>query len=120
MKRVLIADDSGFMRESMRDILEHAGYKVIGEALNAGNAVELYRALRPDIVMLDVSMPDISGIEALRQIIEIDPDAVVIMMTVVGKPDIVLESLNNGARSYLTKPFEEDSVLHALQSATKK
>lgn len=118
MYRILIADDSNYMRESLRDILREAGHEVIGEAINGSNAIEIYRALLPDIVMMDVKMPDINGIEALKKIIEINRDAVVIMLTVVGKPEEVLEALNDGAKSYVTKPFDISSVLNAIKQAT--
>jgi two-component system chemotaxis response regulator CheY len=118
MFRILIADDSNYMRESLRDILQEAGFEVIGEAKNGNNAVEIYKALVPDIVMLDISMPDGDGIAALKQIMELDRDAVVVMLTVVGKPEIVLEALNCGARSFLTKPFDRASVLQAIRQAT--
>ena len=118
MYRILVADDSTYMRETLCDILREAGYEVIGEAKSGYNAVEIFRALKPDIVMLDAAMPEENGIHALKDIMEIDPDAIVIIITVVGKPDIVLEALTNGARSYLTKPFDEGSVQQAIRQAT--
>lgn len=120
MYRILIADDSIYMRETLREILSEAGHKIVGEAVNGINAVEIYRALTPEIVMLDIAMPDGDGIEALIKIMELNKDATVIMLTVVGKPDIILTALNNGAKSYLTKPFDRQSVLNALQQATAK
>ncbi len=118
MYRILIADDSIYMRDTLRDILRAAGHEIVGEAVNGINAVDIYRALEPDIVMMDIAMPDGDGIEALKQIIALNKDAIVIMLTVVGKPDIILKALNNGARSYLTKPFDKQGVLHAIQQAT--
>lgn len=118
MHRILIADDSIYMRETLREILHEAGYEIVGEAVNGLNAVEIYRALVPDIVMLDITTPQGDGIDALKNIIEINPDAIVIMMTVVGKPDKVLEALDNGAKSYLTKPFDKVSVINAIRQAT--
>lgn len=119
MYRILIADDSIYMRESLRDILREAGHEVIGEAANGNNAVEIYRALTPDLVMLDIAMPDGDGIEALQRIMEINKDAVVVMLAVVGKPDLVLQALNCGARSYTTKPFDKKSVINAIMQATR-
>ena len=120
MYRILIADDSTYMRDTLREILRTAGHEIVGEAVNGINAVDIYRALAPDIVMMDIAMPDGDGIEALQEIMVLNKDAVVIMLTVVGKPDIILKSLNNGAKSYLTKPFDKQSVIHALQQATAK
>lgn len=118
MYRILIADDSNYMRQTLRDILREAGHEVIGEAINGSNAVEIYKALLPDIVLMDVTMPDTNGIDALKKIIEINKDAVVIILTVVGKPEKVLEALNSGAKSYVTKPFDVSSVLNAIKQAT--
>lgn len=119
MYRILIADDSIYMRESLHDILREAGHEVIGEAANGNNAIEIYRALTPDIVMLDTAMPDGDGIEALKKIMEINKDAVVVMLTVVGKPDVVLDALNCGARGYLTKPFDKKTAINAIGKAMR-
>jgi two-component system, chemotaxis family, chemotaxis protein CheY len=118
MYRILIADDSNYMRETLHDILREAGHEVIAEAVNGVNAVEIYRVLLPDIVIMDMTMPDENEFEALKKIIEINKDAIVIMLTVVGKPDQVLEALNNGAKGYVTKPFVAASVLNAIHKAT--
>ncbi|UOO38810.1 response regulator [Oscillospiraceae bacterium CM] len=117
MYRILIADDSQYMRENLREIMHDIGYEVVGEATNGLDVVELYRFLLPDIVFVDMKMPESSGIDALKRIIDINKDAVVIMLSVVGKPDQVLEALNCGAKSYLTKPFDKASALHAIKQA---
>lgn len=120
MYRILIADDSNYMRETLRGILQGAGHKIVAEAINGPNTVEIYKALLPDIVMLDMSMPGESGLDTLRRIIRINDNAVVIMLAAVGKPEKVLEALNAGARGYVTKPFDETSLLKALDKATKR
>lgn len=117
MYRILIADDSNYMRETLRDILQGAGHEIIAEAINGPNAVEIYKALLPDIVMLDMTMPGESGLETLGKIIRINDGAVVIMLAAVGKPEKVLEALNAGARGYVTKPFDESSILNAIEKA---
>lgn len=117
MYRILIADDSNYMRETLRDILQGAGHEIIAEAINGPNAVEIYKALLPDIVMLDMTMPGESGLETLERIIRINDGAVVIMLAAVGKPEKVLEALNAGARGYVTKPFDESSILNAIEKA---
>jgi two-component system chemotaxis response regulator CheY len=120
MYRILIADDSIYMRETLRDILRIAGHEIIAEAVNGLNAVELYKALLPDVVMLDMTMPGENGIETLSKIMKINKDAIVIILTVVGRPETVLEALNQGARGYITKPFDETSVLKAVNNAAEK
>jgi two-component system, chemotaxis family, chemotaxis protein CheY len=117
MYRILIADDSIYIRETLCNILAKAGHEIVGEAVSGFNAVEIYKALLPDIVMLDMTMPEENGIETLKRIISINKDAIVIMLTVVGKPEKILEALNHGARSYVTKPFDEASVINALHKA---
>lgn len=118
MYRVLIADDSNYMREALRDILHGAGHEIIAEAVNGPNALEVYKALLPDIVMLDMTMPGEDSLVTLQKIIGINADAVVIMLTAVGKPEKVLEALNAGAKGYVTKPFDETSVINAVSQAT--
>lgn len=120
MYRILIADDSSYMRETLRDILREAGHEVVAEAVSGSNAVAIYRALLPDIVIMDIVMPEVNGIEAMKEILQINNDAVVIMLTVIGKPEIVLEALNHGAKGYITKPFVEESVLNAICKAKAK
>jgi two-component system chemotaxis response regulator CheY len=117
MYRILIADDSNYMRETLRDILHGAGHEIVAEAANGANAIEIYKALMPDIVLLDMTMPGENGIDTLQKIITANIDAVVIMLTVVGKPESVLDALNLGASGYLTKPFDEASVLNAITKA---
>lgn len=120
MYRILITDDSNYMREALRGILQNAGHEIVAEAINGPNAVEIYKALLPDIVMLDMTMPGESGLDTLKRIIRINNDAVVVMLAAVGKPEKVLEALNAGARGYVTKPFDEKSLLNALDMATAR
>lgn len=114
MYRILIADDSIYIRTSLKEILTEAGHEVVGEAENGAVAVELYRSLSPDIVTLDITMPELSGIGALKQIVEYDNNANAIMLTAVGKPDMVLQALKSGAKNYITKPLDKRSVLQAI------
>ncbi len=120
MYRILIADDSSYMRETLRDILHDAGHEIIAEAVSGSNAVEIYKALLPDIVMLDMTMPGENALETLREILSVNENAFVIMLAAVGKPDKVLEALNAGARGYVTKPFDEISVMKAIRKAAEK
>lgn len=118
MSRILIADDSLFMRSCLKSILIDAGHEVIGEAGTGTEAVELYIKLAPDIVTMDLTMPEMSGIEALRKIIAHNKDAFVIVFTSNNKPEAALEALNNGAKNYITKPFDKDKILKALNAVT--
>jgi two-component system chemotaxis response regulator CheY len=116
MYRILIADDSSFMRDNLKEILLSAGHEVVGMAVNGLEAVELYKKTSPDIITMDITMPQLNGIEALQKIIEYNKDANVLMLTSLGKPEKVLEALNNGARNYITKPFEKGMVLKAINA----
>ena len=117
MYRILIADDSLYARINLKTILTEAGHEVIGEASDGFEAVAKYRSLSPDIVTMDITMPMLNGVDALKQIIEFDKNARVIMMTAIGKPEKVLECLNSGAKRFITKPFEKGDVLKALDEA---
>ena len=120
MYRIIIADDSSYMRETLRDILQDAGHDIIAEAVSGSNAVEIYKALLPDIVMLDMTIPGENVLETLQEILGTNENAVVIMLTAVGKPEKVLEALNAGARGYVTKPFDELSVMKAMRKAAEE
>ncbi len=114
MSRILIADDSIFMRSALKEILVNAGHEVVGEAATGSEAIELYGKLSPDIVTMDITMPQLGGIEALKQIRALNKNAVVIMVTSISKPESAGEALNSGAKSYITKPFDKDKVLKAI------
>lgn len=119
MSRILIADDSIFMRSCLKDILVKEGHEVVGEAANGLEAVEMYGKLLPDIITMDITMPQLSGLEALKKIRALDKNAAVIMVTSISKPESAGEALNNGAKSYITKPFDREKVLKALGDVTK-
>jgi two-component system chemotaxis response regulator CheY len=114
MRRVLIVDDSIMARNSLKEILLSAGYEVVGEAVNGEDGVSQYESLRPDVVSLDITMPKLNGIECLKRIVAMDEEARVIMISALGQGAKILEALNNGARHYVTKPFEADKVLEAF------
>ena len=111
---VLIADDSEFMRNLLREILEE-DHEIIGEAENGVEAVELYQAEEPDLVMMDIVMPIRDGIEATTEIKNDDPDATVIMCTSVGQEEKMKEAVRAGADGYITKPFQKPSVIEAIR-----
>jgi two-component system chemotaxis response regulator CheY len=110
---ILVVDDAAFMRMRMSKILSTAGYAVL-QAGNGADAIEQYRTSRPDAVLMDITMPEMDGITALRKIIAIDPGARVAMVTALGQQQIVLEAVKSGARDFLVKPCEGERVLAAV------
>ena len=117
MPSVLIADDAAFMRMMLRNILSDAGYEVVGEAEDGADAVAKYRDLRPDLTTMDITMPGMNGLEALRAICEEDPAARVIMCSAMGQKSMVVESFSSGARDFIVKPFQAERVVSAVEKA---
>ncbi len=117
MPTVLIADDAAFMRMMIKKILTEAGYEIAGEAENGSVAVAKYRELKPDLTTMDITMPEMDGIAALKEIRSIDPDAKVVMCSAMGQQTMVIESIQAGARDFIVKPFQPDRVLEAIQKA---
>jgi two-component system chemotaxis response regulator CheY len=113
-KRVLVVDDAVVMRMMIKDILSKNGYEVVGEAQNGADAVEKYKALRPDVVTMDMVMPGIDGIGAVKQIIAEDPDAKIVMCTSMGQEALLKEALDAGASTRLTKPFRPAEILEVI------
>src|SRR5690625_1528618 len=116
-KTILIVDDAAFMRMMIKDILEKNGYTVVGEAENGREAVEKYKELEPDLVTMDITMPEMDGITALKEIKQIDPDAVVIMCSAMGQQAMVIDAIQAGAKDFIVKPFQADRVLEAIEKA---
>lgn len=114
-RTVLIVDDAIFMRTMIADILKGAGFDVVGEASTGVEAIQLYKDLRPDLVTMDIVMPDMGGIDAVRAIIEEDPDAKVLMCSAMGQQGLVVEAIQAGARDFVVKPFQPSRVLEAVQ-----
>ncbi|MDQ0190547.1 response regulator [Alicyclobacillus cycloheptanicus] len=117
--RVLIVDDAAFMRMMIKDILVRHGYEVVGEAADGVQAVEKYQELRPDVVTMDITMPEMDGIQALREIRNFDPDARVIICSAMGQQTLVVDAVQAGAIDFVVKPFHADRVIEALQRALK-
>lgn len=113
---VLIVDDTEFMRHMLRDIIERLGCKVVGEACNGKEAVRMYEKLLPDLTTMDITMPEMDGIEALKAIRKIDPAAQVIMVSAMGSKENVMAAVKSGAKNFIVKPFEEKKVLEVLRS----
>ncbi|CDF58039.1 response regulator [Thermobrachium celere] len=115
MARVLIVDDAAFMRMMLKDILTKNGYEVIGEAPNGAKAVEIYKAERPDVVTMDITMPEMDGIQAVKEIKAFDPNAKIIMCSAMGQQAMVMEAIKSGARDFIVKPLQPERVLEALK-----
>jgi len=111
MPRVLIVDDAAFMRKLLRNILFNGGFDIAGEAENGKQAVEMYKQLKPDLVFLDIVMPEMNGIETLKAIKKMDPNAKVIMCTAIGQEKIVKTAIKLGADGYIVKPFQAQKVI---------
>lgn len=114
-KNILIVDDAAFMRMMIKDILTKNGYNIAGEAENGAKAVEKYNELKPDLVLMDITMPEMDGIEALKKIKAGDPNAMVIMCSAMGQQAMVIESIQSGAKDFIVKPFQADRVIEAVK-----
>jgi two-component system chemotaxis response regulator CheY len=112
---VLVCDDAIFMRTMISDILTQAGYDVVGEAESGAQAVQQYRAPKPDLVTMDFVMPDMGGIDAVREIVREDPDARILMCSAMGQQALVVEAIQAGAKDFIVKPFQPSRVLEAVQ-----
>lgn len=113
-KRILITDDALFMRVTLKNILSSNGFEVVGEAENGVQAVKLYEELKPDLVTMDITMPEMDGLEALKKIKAFDANAKVVMCTAMGQKNMVVEAIQSGAKDFIVKPFQPDRVLEAL------
>lgn len=114
MKRLLVVDDAMFMRKLIRDVAGEAGWEVAGEAQNGEEAVNLYSSLRPDLVTMDLVMPIMDGLEALRRIRAVDPEAKVVVVTALDQKKALMDSIRDGAIDFIVKPFDRDRVLGVL------
>lgn len=114
-RQVLITDDTAFMRMTLRNILEKNGYQVVGEAEDGQVAVDKYLELRPDLVTMDITMPKMDGITAIKKIMEADPRAKIIVCSAMGQKALVIEALNAGARDFIVKPFQAERIVNAVQ-----
>jgi two-component system chemotaxis response regulator CheY len=117
MARVLVVDDAAFMRKMVSDALTGGGHEIVGEAANGVEAVQRFQELRPDIMTLDITMPEKDGLAALKEIIAVDPGAKVVMCSALGQESKVLESIKYGAKDFVVKPFQVDRVLSAVEKA---
>ncbi len=114
-KNILICDDAAFMRMMIKDILTKNGYNVAGEAENGQKAIEKYKELNPDLVLMDITMPEMDGIQALKEIKKLDGSALVIMCSAMGQQAMVIESIQAGAKDFIVKPFQAERVIEAVK-----
>ncbi len=115
MANILIVDDAAFMRMMIKDILSKNGYTVIGEAENGNKAIEKFKELTPDLVIMDITMPELDGIQAVKQIKGFSPEAKIIMCSAMGQQAMVIESIQAGARDFIVKPFQAERVIEAVK-----
>lgn len=117
--KILVVDDAIFMRRMLTDILEQAGYDVVAEAANGKEAIEQYKKTKPDIVTMDIIMPEMGGIEAVKEIVDVDGKAKILMVSAMGQQQLVVEAIQAGAKDFVVKPFEASRVLTAVERLLK-
>ncbi len=120
MARILVADDASFMRQMIREIIESEGHEVIAEASDGVEAVEAYKEHQPDLVMMDIVMPRRSGIDAVRGLVQMDPNACVVMCSALGQESLVTEALQAGAKDFIVKPFKPELVASTIRKVLEK
>jgi len=114
-KRILIVDDATFMRMLIKDTLVKNGFEIVGEASDGSQAIERYKELRPDLVTMDITMPEMDGIQALKEIRKLDPAAKVIMCSAMGQQAMVIDAITAGAKDFIVKPFNGDRVVETIR-----
>ncbi|API94022.1 MULTISPECIES: response regulator [Virgibacillus] len=114
MAKILVVDDAKFLRTALATILRKKNHEIVGEAENGKEAVRLYQELEPDIVTMDITMPVMNGIDATKKIIDIDPNASVIMCSAMGQQKVVVEAIELGAKDFIVKPFDENRIYDAI------
>lgn len=117
MAKIMVVDDAAFMRMMIKDILTKGGHEVVGEAVNGVDAVEKYESCKPELVTMDITMPELDGIGALKAIKQKYPQAKVIMCSAMGQQGMVVEAIQSGAKDFIVKPFQADRVLEAVNKA---
>ena len=115
MANILLVDDAAFMRMMLKDILTKNGYTVAGEAENGLKAIDKFRELKPDLALMDITMPEMDGLQALKKIKAEWPDAKVVMCSAMGQQAMVIEAIQSGARDFIVKPFQPDRVIEAVK-----
>ena len=114
-KKVLIVDDAAFMRMMIKNILIDGGFEIVAEAENGKEAIDLYKEHKPDLTTMDITMPEMDGLEAVKEIVKLDEDAKIIMCSAMGQQAMVIDSIQAGAKDFVVKPFKPDRVLGAIE-----
>ena len=117
LAKIMVVDDAAFLRAMLKDILVKGGHEVIVEAKDGLEAVEKYRALRPDLVTMDITMPVMEGVEAVKEIRKLDPRANIVMCSAMGQKDLIIQAIQSGAKDFIVKPFQSNRVLEAVNRA---
>lgn len=117
--KVLVVDDAIFMRRMLSDILKEGGHQVVGEASNGNEALDQYKKIKPDIVTMDIIMPEMGGIDAVKGIVKAFPEAKILMVSAMGQQQLVVEAIQAGAKDFIVKPFEASRVLTAIERILK-
>lgn len=117
---VLLADDLSFMRMVQKEILTGKGYNIVGEASDGIEAVEKYKNLKPDVVVLDITMPNMNGLEAMQRIFTMDPNANIVICSALGQQKLIIEAIKAGVKDFIVKPFKPERILSAIEKAVKK
>lgn len=115
MAKIMIADDTAFMRAMIRELLTGSGHEIVAEAKNGVEAVRMYQAIQPDVLTLDITMPEMDGVTALRSIRSMDPGARVIMCSAMGQHAMVLDAIQAGAKDFVVKPLQQRRLLDAIE-----
>ncbi|MDA8335198.1 MAG: response regulator [Peptococcaceae bacterium] len=113
--RILVVDDAAFMRMMIKNILTKNGFEVVGEAENGGTAVKMFHELKPDLITMDITMPEMDGIEGVKEIRKSDPQAKIIMVSAMGQQAMVMEAIQAGAKDFIVKPFQQDRIIQAIE-----
>ena len=116
---VMIVDDAAFMRMMLKDILTKNGFTIVGEAENGAVAVEMYGNIRPNLTVMDITMPEMDGLQAVKEIRKIDPQARIVMCSAMGQQSMVIEAIQSGAKDFVVKPFQPERVIEAITKALK-
>ncbi|SES77817.1 two-component system, chemotaxis family, response regulator CheY [Oceanobacillus limi] len=116
MAKILIVDDAKFMRVTLANILEKDNHEIVGEAENGVDAVDMYKQVQPDLVTMDITMPVMNGIDAIKEIIQFNPNAQILVCSAMGQQKVVVEAIENGAKDFIIKPFEEGKVRETIKT----
>ncbi len=119
MAKILIVDDAAFMRMTVKEALKQGGYTDVEEAADGVQAVEKYKEFKPELVIMDITMPNMDGLQALKEIRAFDPTASVIMCSAMGQESMVMDAIKSGAKDFIVKPFKPDRILKTVSSILK-